>query len=382
MDHMFPFGFPAPTAFYLTLFVLTFALSQALMHYVLAGSLYVAWAMAWPGKGSVTRDKQPLAATLRDWMPFLLSAAITAGVAPLLFIQIVYQRQFYTANLLLWWRWMLVIPALITAFYLLYLIKSSIMAKWPRLGRAVVGFGTASCFVFVGFCWTANHLLGDSVGRWPEVYVTGRLPFDAWSIVPRMFIWCGGSFASMAVIVGWQLRYQELQQPGKIISNSTRPLAALSLGGLGVAVTAAIVSVLQTDGPTRQMLFGNLALPYVLLTVLGVTIQMTAWIIHWRSERLIDWWLAAASVGAALSLLGISVVREVPRIRDADFAGLAHQHADAAAIGGFSVFVISAVIVSALIAWCVRLVRRGLIQAESNERPVPKSGSSRVGLKG
>ena len=99
MDSMFPFGFPGPTAFYLTLLVLTFALSQALMHYVLAGCLYVAWATMWPGKGGVPRDQQPLAATLRDWMPFLLGAAITAGVAPLLFIQIVYQRQFYTANL-------------------------------------------------------------------------------------------------------------------------------------------------------------------------------------------------------------------------------------------------------------------------------------------
>ena len=361
MDSLFPFGFPGPTAFYLTLYVLAFALSQALMHYVLAGSLYVAWTTMWPGKASAPREQQPLAATLRDWMPFFLGAAITAGVAPLLFIQIVYQRQFYTANLLLWWRWMMVVPVLIVAFYLLYLIKSSIMLKWPRPGRAAVGFGPASCFVFVGFCWTANHLLGNSAAAWPEVYATGRLPFDAWTVVPRMLIWGGGSFATMTVIVGWQLRYQELRQPGQVIFNSTRPLAALSLGGLGVAVTAATASVLQTDGPTRQLLFGNLALPYVLLTVLGVAVQMTAWIIHWRSERLIAGRLTAASVGAALSLLGVSVVREVPRIRDTDFSSLFHRHAEAAAIGGFSVFLISAVIVSLLMAWCVWLVRRGLV---------------------
>ena len=116
------------------------------------------------------------------------------------------------------------------------------------------------------------------------------------------------------------------------------------------------------------MLFGNLALPYMLLTVLGVAVQVTAWIIHWRSERLIDSWLTAASVGAAFSLLGVSVVREVPRMRDVDFASLAHRHADAAEIGGFSVFVISAVIVSLLMAWCVRLVRNGLIPIKKPER--------------
>ena len=382
MDHMFPFGFPGPTAFYLTLYVVTFVLSQALMHYVLAGSLYMAWAAIWLGKAGETRGQQPLAATLRDWMPFFLGAAITAGVAPLLFIQIVYQRQFYTANLLLWWRWMLVIPVLIVAFYLLYLIKSSIMQQWPRFARTAVGIGTASCFVFVGFCWTANHLLGNNAVHWPEVYVTGQLPFDAWAVVPRMLIWMGGSFATMAVIVGWQLRYQERRQTGTVVCNSTRPLAALSLGGLGVAVTAATVFIFQTDGPTRQMLFGNLALPYVLLTVFGVGVQMSTWIVHWRSERLIDGWLTAASLGAAFSLLGVAVVREVLRIRVVDFASLFPQHAEAAAIGGFSVFLISAVIVALLMAWCVRLVRHGIVQADISGRPAPKSGPLRANSKG
>src|SRR5665213_3159326 len=120
MNELFPFGLPWPTVFYLTLYLLTFILHQAFMHYVLAGSMYVAWATIWPGRGPVPLTEQPLAAVLRDWMPFLLSAAITAGVAPLLFIQIVYQHQFYTANLLLWWRWMIVVPVLIIAFYLLY----------------------------------------------------------------------------------------------------------------------------------------------------------------------------------------------------------------------------------------------------------------------
>ncbi|MDB5335459.1 MAG: hypothetical protein JWN70_1078, partial [Planctomycetaceae bacterium] len=69
MNLPFPLGFPAPTAFYLTLYVLTFALHQAFMHYVLAGSLYVAWSTTFPGRESVSRNDQPIAATLRDWLP-------------------------------------------------------------------------------------------------------------------------------------------------------------------------------------------------------------------------------------------------------------------------------------------------------------------------
>ena len=116
MNLPFPFDEPLATAFYTILLVLTFAMHQAFMHYVLAGSLYVAWASLFPGSNRqptnsvilvLPRNERPLALILRDWMPFILSAAITAGVAPLLFIQIVYQRQFYTANLLLSWRWMI-----------------------------------------------------------------------------------------------------------------------------------------------------------------------------------------------------------------------------------------------------------------------------------
>ena len=66
------------------------------------------------------------------------SAAITAGVAPLLFLQILYQREFYTANLLLFNRWMAILPVLIVGFYSLYLIKGDWLwqQRWPL--RAVV----------------------------------------------------------------------------------------------------------------------------------------------------------------------------------------------------------------------------------------------------
>ena len=127
MDATFPFGFDPPLAFYLTLYVLTLVLCAFFMTYVLAGSLYVAWATVFPGQQRVLRCQQPLARVLREWIPFVLSGAITAGVAPLLFVQIIYREQFYTANLLLGWRWLVVVPVLIVAFYLLYVLKSKMV---------------------------------------------------------------------------------------------------------------------------------------------------------------------------------------------------------------------------------------------------------------
>src|SRR5262245_22520401 len=119
MDTVFPFGFPRATAFYLTLYVATLVIHVVFMNYVLAGSAYLAWFTLAHRRDDLAQDaRDPLAFPLRDWMPFLLSAAITAGIAPLLFLQILYQRPFYTANLLLFNRWMAILPVLIVAFYL------------------------------------------------------------------------------------------------------------------------------------------------------------------------------------------------------------------------------------------------------------------------
>jgi hypothetical protein len=370
MSLPFPFAYPGPTAFYLTLYVLTFALHQAFMHYVLAGSLYVAWTTTFPGRGSVSRNDQPLAAVLRDWLPFLLSAAITAGVAPLLFIQIVYQKQFYTANLLLWWRWLLVVPVLIVAFYLLYLLKSKIMTRWPRVARSAVAVGTAACFVFVGFCWTANHLLSLSESRWPEVYVTGQLPFTPFEVLARMGIWISDSFATLAAIVAWQLYRRQSVRSEVDVVRTTRTVAVIGVGGLGLLTLAALTYCVTAESRTRTALFSNGTLPYIVLSVVGVGLQIAGWWQQWRLSRLTGLWSMLVSAGGVLALLGMSFAREAIRASVIDLAPLYQRHAAAAEVGGFGVFLIFTVLVSGAMAWCFVTVHRGL---QLNDRHASRS---------
>jgi hypothetical protein len=319
--------------------------------------LYIAFASIRPGNCSIPRIDQPLAAGLRDWMPFVLSAAITAGVAPLLFIQIVYQYQFYSANLLLWWRWMLVVPVLIVAFYLLYLIKSSRLWGWPHVVRAIVTLGTASCFVFVGFCWTANHLLANSQSSWPEVYATGSLPLMASIVIPRMLVWIGGSFATMSVIAGWQLLPRQSLASEPIFEAEVGMLARLSVGGLAVALLAGIVYIAQADSAVRTLLSGYSFLPYVIGTFAGLILQGIGWGLQWRSKRLHVVGLSSASVGCVISLLATSAIREGVRVQTVDLASIVQRHAAAAQVGGFAVFVIAAIVVGILIGWCIRMVQ-------------------------
>lgn len=362
MDTIFPFGFSGPTAFYLTLYVLTFVVHQLFMHYVLAGSLYLAWIATVSTRQSTAAIDRPLIATLRDWMPFLLSAAITAGIAPLLFIQIVYQHEFYTANLLLWWRWVIVVPVLIIAFYLLYLLKSSMLWRGPYILRVLVSISAAVFFVFVGFCWTANHLLSCAGSDWPMVYATGRLPFSVSLIVLRMLVWLGGSFATMAMIAGWQMLWQvnHVTQGEMVVSDAPRNiriLSVLSFAGVAISTLAGAGYLTFCVPDSRQWLFSSMAIPYVLMVLLGIAGVAIGWVAQWRSAKFSAINLGFTTAGTVFYVLGVAVIREAVRLQLIDMKALQSVHIEAAKVGGFSVFLLCAVIVTALIVWCVRIVQ-------------------------
>lgn len=356
----FPLGYPAPTAFYLTLYVLTFALHHAFMHYVLAGSLYVAWASLFPGRQLVSRPRQPIGSTLRDWMPFMLSAAITAGVAPLLFVQIVYQKQFYSANLLLWWRWMMVVPVLIVAFYLSYVLKSKPFPSWPRWGQGIVALGTAGAFVFVGFSWSANYLLSVAEPSWPAVYVSGAWPFSLAVIVPRMLIWISDSFTTLAVIVAWQLYLRQPLRTAEETVSATRTLAVLGWGGLAALVPASLAYLIAIGAETRAAVFQPGVWPYVILGTVGMGLQMGGWGSQWAASRLTRAGMSLISLGSVSTLLGLSFVREALRTQVVDLPQLFARHQQAAQVGGFGVFLIFGVLVSATMGWCFWTVQQGL----------------------
>lgn len=360
MDQVFPLGFAFATGFYLVLYLLTFMLHQAFMHYVLAGSLYLVWCKGWCDSQERPFASQRLADLVRDWLPFLLSAAITAGVAPLLFVQIVYQHEFYTANLLLWWRWMVVVPVLIVAFYLLYLLKSRVLWTWPSAIRIPVLVTTAACFIFVGFCWTANHLIANRPATWPETYTSGVLPFSVAEVVLRMLIWIGGSFGSFAAIVGWQRLYQQHAEDEPSVQNGTRTLSLMALAGNTLALAAGLAYTLP-DSSTRRLVWSVMVAPYTLTAILGLAVQYAGWIRQRRFGKLQSPQLVMCSVGAFFSLLGVSVIREGMRLQSVDVAQSALRHQEAASMGGFAVFLVAAVAVSAVIAWCFWLVRTGFV---------------------
>lgn len=359
MHAAFPFGYPWPTAFYLSLYVLTLVGHVVCMNYVLAGSAYLA-VVCWRKRTPPGND--PAAALLVDWLPLMLSVAITAGIAPLLFVQILYRPQFYTANLLLFHRWMAILPVLMVGFYLLYLIrKPAMLARFPRLGRLAV-VAVFGCFAFIGWSWTENHLLSlQSQSVWTAEYARAGWLFFPPELLPRLATWLCGSFPALAVWLLWQLRWTrppaEPNDAAQLLSTRQR-LVRIALVALGLALGSAFLYSRWAPAEDQAVLWSPLTWPWLGAALAGAAMQVISYQQMLARGEFQGVWLKFATAGVLLTTLGVAVVREMLRLVRVDLPGLLPQHEAAFAVGGGGVFALFLALNTALIVWCIRLTRR------------------------
>src|SRR5438067_509291 len=215
------------------LYLGTLALHAVFVGYVFAGTIYAL-------VQAVRKADDPVAETVRDRLPFMLGCGITAGVAPLLFLQLLYQRRFYTANLLMGPRWMAVVPALIVGFYALYLAKSA-----PRFRIAALAVG-AACFAFVAWSWSELHELMSADGAWRDLYAAGQRQFASTTVAARFVVLAGAMATVFATVAAW--------------SHAERRLAAIAIAGRLVSIAGAAWLVAQgfpADGGWPLVLVGS-----------------------------------------------------------------------------------------------------------------------------
>lgn len=360
MNTVFPFGLPFPTAFYLLLYLGTLLVHIVFMNYVLAGSCYLAFNAVFGGSCR-------LAAKMRSWMPFMLSMAITAGIAPLLFLQILYKGNFYTANILLFYRWMAILPTLIAGFYLLYLLNTKWVLSKHRIFRALVALLAFCCFLFVAWSWIENHILslsGEEV--WRRQYTSGNPFFISGELLPRLAMWFTAAFPTMALVAGWQMWYaqEHPSDPAKNTSESQSHMARLISG---IAIVGWVVSTLAIGlyfsvvlPDIRAVVTQSIALPYLVLAAVGGLGQFVIWIAVFLGRQLTRFWLMLASVCLVVNFVGMAVTNESMRLMTLSLQpeGLAPhfaRHAEAWQVAGVFTFFAVLVINGGLIAYCVWL---------------------------
>ena len=311
---MWPFS-TGQHGLWLVLYLVTWALHAVFVGYVLVGATYAL-------VQALRNADDPIAARARDLLPFMLGCGITAGVAPLLFLQLLYQERFYTANLLLGPRWGAVVPALIAGFYALYLAKATGSPRWRKLALATA----VGAFLFVAWSWTELHLVMRDQAAWQAMYGAGDRLYGQGDVIPRLLLWLGAMPILFATVSLW------------LVTPSKR-LAAIALAGHVVAGAAVAWSVSRGGGIDH-------AHGWSYLLVAAVAIELGAWLWLVRSPSSTAATLVTAATTAAV--LAGAVVREAPRLTLLEPAREAARGAS-----GFPVFAATAVfgILAIVLVW-------------------------------
>jgi hypothetical protein len=172
----------APLWLVTVLHILTLTLHFVAMNFLLGGVIITIFAAI------RRRWDDPTLRKFARMFPAAMAATVTLGVAPLLFLQMVYHRQVYAAAIVSGWFWLLIIAVVIVAYYALYRCalksertgKISVAALVLALaGLIYVSLAYSSIFSMAErptqihdlyavsqAGWTWNPAAGDWVLRW------------------------------------------------------------------------------------------------------------------------------------------------------------------------------------------------------------------------
>ncbi|MCB1149964.1 hypothetical protein KDK88_00340 [bacterium] len=157
---------PGPAPLFTGLLHLTFVVHLIAMNFLLGGGVLLIVALIRRKATGDVHDRT--LARLSKLLPTLFSATVTTGVAPLLFMQVLYGNFFYTSSIVMAWPWFSLVLVLIAAYYLMYLNSF----RGPALGgaRGAVIWTAVLLTAFVGFLFSNNTSLMLTPETWGPLY--------------------------------------------------------------------------------------------------------------------------------------------------------------------------------------------------------------------
>jgi hypothetical protein len=159
-----PIPLPAPYWVFKLLLVVTFTLHIVAMNFMLGGMV-----LALAGRWSGSRERaNRLFTDVATKLPSLLPATVTLGVAPLLFLQVIYGQFFYTSSVLIAWPWLLLLVMLTIAYYGLYYVSFRTHRR-AGAGRGVL-LASFLLIAAIGFLFTNNLTLSQTPSAWATKY--------------------------------------------------------------------------------------------------------------------------------------------------------------------------------------------------------------------
>jgi hypothetical protein len=175
-----PTPLPAPAWLFQVLLLLTFFIHILFLNVTLGGAV-IGTVHGLLAKGPEAPGRR-LGRLLVSLLPASVSFTVTTGVAPLLFVQLLYGQVFYAATVLVAWLWLGIVPLVVVGYYAVYLYKFEVGAPGGR--TAWLGVAGA-CFVAVALVQTLVNVLQLTPPRWEAVATAVGAVVQDPTVLPR-----------------------------------------------------------------------------------------------------------------------------------------------------------------------------------------------------
>lgn len=363
---MDPNPLPAPYWLLKLLLIVTFVLHILAMNFLLGGGV-LALLTKWRGRDRDTSTRMFF--DIAKKMPVLLPAAITLGIAPLLFVQVLYGQFFYTSSILMAWPWFLVLVLLTAAYYGFYYVSFR-SGRNPGRAGVVILFSVILIFL-IGFLFTNNITLSQSPARWGAKYFASpggwHLNLGDPALFPRYLhffvaaVAMGGLLLVFMALASWQ---RDRQYAGRLLAFGGRTFMFATMAQFVVGI-----GFLVSQPPTLRMLFmgGNLLATGLLLA--GITGAIAAVFLmsdalHRENIRVAAFYVPAI-IGVVIACM--SVMRDI--LRDAYLEPYFHPDQFAVKTQWSVLPLFLALFVAGVILWGLMLWRYHLPGARKPVQP-------------
>lgn len=137
--------------------------------------------------------------------PNAMAATVTLGVAPLLFVQLVFHRQTYAASIVSAWFWLNIVTAVIIVYYLLY--GAAFTKKVSGGCRGCYLIWSLVGLVYVSWVYSTVFSMAERPDLYASLYAAGQsgltVNFDIGGWIFRWLHMLTGALTVGAFFVGW-----------------------------------------------------------------------------------------------------------------------------------------------------------------------------------
>ena len=191
-----PTPLPAPAWLFQVLLFVTFFVHILFLNVTLGGSVIGA-VHASLARGQDAPGRR-LGRLLAGLLPASVSFTVTTGVAPLLFIQLMYGQLFYASTVLVGWVWLAILPMIVMGYYAVYLYKFEVGSPGGHPAwLSVAGL----CFIAVAAVQVLVNVLQLTPPRWAAVAVAIGSALQDPTLLPRYLHFLFGSLAVAGIFL-------------------------------------------------------------------------------------------------------------------------------------------------------------------------------------